>query len=57
MVVAEITAAFWEHPGQVLRSFALGEPTQLYRELHAAADAAFDAIAAGAEGRRHARRK
>jgi len=46
VVVAEITAAFWEHPGQVLRSFALGEPTQLYRELHAAADAAFDAIAA-----------
>lgn len=45
-VVAEITAAFWEHPGQVLRSFALGEPTKLYRELHAAADAAFDAIAA-----------
>jgi Xaa-Pro aminopeptidase len=45
-VVAEITAAFWEHPGQVLRSFALGEPTKLYRDLHAAADAAFDAIAA-----------
>jgi Xaa-Pro dipeptidase len=46
VVVAEITAAFWDHPGQVLRSFALGEPTQLYRDLHAAADAAFDAIAA-----------
>ena len=45
VVVAEISAAFWEHPGQVLRSFALGEPTALYRELHAAADAAFDAIA------------
>jgi Xaa-Pro dipeptidase len=45
-VVAEITAAFWEHPGQVLRSFALGEPTKLYRDLHAAADAAFEAIAA-----------
>ncbi len=44
VVVAEITAAFWEHPGQVLRSFALGEPTQLYCDLHAAADAAFDAI-------------
>ncbi len=44
--VAEISAAFWEHPGQVLRSFALGEPSQLYRELHTAADAAFDAIAA-----------
>lgn len=45
VVVAEISAAFWDHPGQVLRSFALGEPSKLYRELHAAADAAFDAIA------------
>jgi len=45
IVVAEITAAFWDHPGQVLRSFALGEPSRLYRDLHAAADAAFDAIA------------
>src|SRR6185437_14315912 len=45
-VVAEISAAFWDHPGQVLRSFALGEPTPLYRDLHAAADAAFDTIAA-----------
>lgn len=46
VVVAEISAAFWDHPGQVLRSFALGEPSPLYRDLHAAADAAFDAIAA-----------
>lgn len=45
VVVAEISAAFWEHPGQVLRSSALGEPTKLYRALHVAADAAFDAIA------------
>ena len=46
-VVAEISAAFWEHPGQVLRSFAVdAEPSQLYRDLHAAADAAFDAVAA-----------
>ncbi len=45
-VVAEISAAFWEHPGQVLRSFALGKPSKLYRDLHAAADRAFDAIAA-----------
>ncbi len=45
VVVAEITAAFWDHPGQVLRSFALGEPTRLFRDLHAAAEAAFDAIA------------
>jgi Xaa-Pro aminopeptidase len=43
-VSAEISASFWEHPGQVLRSFTIGEPpTALYRDLHAAADAAFDA--------------
>ena len=47
VVVAEIAAAFWEHPGQVLRSFAVdAEPPPLYRDLHAVADAAFDAIAA-----------
>jgi Xaa-Pro dipeptidase len=47
IVFAEISAAFWDHPGQILRSFALGaEPTALYRDLHAAADAAFDAVAA-----------
>jgi len=45
-VVAEISAAFWDHSGQVLRSFAVGEePPPLYRKLHRAADAAFDAIA------------
>ncbi len=47
VVFAEITATFWDHPGQVLRSFSVGEdPTPLYRDLHAAADAAFDAIVA-----------
>jgi Xaa-Pro dipeptidase len=47
IVFAEISAAFWEHPGQILRSFALrAEPTALYRDLHAAADAAFAAVAA-----------
>jgi len=45
VVVAEISAAFWDHPGQVLRSFAVGEePPALYRALHQAADAAFGAI-------------
>lgn len=47
VVFAEISAAFWDYPGQVLRSFTVGaEPTPLYHDLHAAADAAFDAIAA-----------
>jgi Xaa-Pro dipeptidase len=46
IVFAEISAAFWEHPGQVLRSFAVDEdPPKLYRDLHAVADAAFDAVA------------
>ena len=55
IVFAEISAAFWEHPGQVLRSFAVGaEPPPLYRALHAAADAAFDAIAAVLQARRDA---
>ena len=47
VVFAEISAAFWDYPGQVLRSFTVGEaPTPLYRDLHETADAAFDAIAA-----------
>jgi Xaa-Pro dipeptidase len=46
IVFSEISASFWEHPGQVLRSFAVGEePSGLYRDLHAVADAAFDAVA------------
>jgi Xaa-Pro aminopeptidase len=47
VVVTEIAAAFWDYPGQVLRSFAVGDKLPpLYRDLHATADAAFDAIAA-----------
>ncbi len=47
IIFAEISAAFWDHSGQVLRSFALGEePPPLYRALHTAADAAFDAVTA-----------
>jgi Xaa-Pro aminopeptidase len=47
VVVSEITAHFFDHGGQVLRSFTVGEePTPLYRDLHAAADAALDAISA-----------
>ena len=45
VVTTEISGQFWDHSGQVLRSFAVAaEPTPLYRELHAAADAAFDAM-------------
>jgi Xaa-Pro aminopeptidase len=47
IVFSEITATFWDHGAQVLRSFAVGEePPPLYRDLHAAADAAFDAVVA-----------
>jgi Xaa-Pro aminopeptidase len=46
-LTCEISASWWDHPGQLLRTFAVAaEPTPLYRELHAAADAAFDAIVA-----------
>lgn len=46
-ISSEISAAFWEHSGQVLRSFTLGKPpSALYQDLHDAADAAFDAICA-----------
>lgn len=46
IVFAEISAAFWDYPGQVLRGFAVGdEPTKLYRDLHEVADAAFNAVA------------
>jgi Xaa-Pro dipeptidase len=46
-LVCEISASWWDHPGQVLRTFAIAaEPSPLYCELHDVADAAFDAIAA-----------
>jgi Xaa-Pro aminopeptidase len=45
-LVCEISAAWWDHPGQVLRTFTVdAEPTPLYRELHDVAEAAFDAVA------------
>jgi Xaa-Pro aminopeptidase len=47
VVVAEITAHFFDHGGQVLRSFTVEEaPTPTYRALHNAADAALTAILA-----------
>jgi Xaa-Pro dipeptidase len=45
IVFAEISAHYYGHSGQVLRSYAVGgEPSPLYRNMHAAADAAYDAI-------------
>ena len=41
----ELSAAWWDYSGQVLRGFTVeAEPTSLYRDLHATAAAAFDAI-------------
>lgn len=47
VVFCEISASLWDYPGQVLRTFTVGEePTPLYRDLYATAEAAYDAIAA-----------
>jgi Xaa-Pro dipeptidase len=45
IVFCELSASWWDYAGQVLRTFTVGtEPTALYRDLHATAEAAFDAI-------------
>ena len=45
VIATEITAHFFEYPGQVLRTFAVAaEPAPLFRRLHQTAEAAFDAI-------------
>jgi Xaa-Pro aminopeptidase len=47
VLLCEISASYWEYTGQLLRTFAIGrEPTPLYQELHAVADAAFDCVVA-----------
>jgi Xaa-Pro dipeptidase len=47
VVFCELSAYWWDYPGQVLRSFTVGaEPTLLYRSLHETAEAAFDAVTA-----------
>jgi Xaa-Pro dipeptidase len=44
-LVCEISASFWDYPGQALRTFTVGEgPNTLYRGLHDVAQRAFDAI-------------
>jgi Xaa-Pro dipeptidase len=47
ILFCEISAAYWGYAAQVLRSFTIAaEPPPLFVDLHRAADAAFDAIAA-----------
>ena len=56
VLFCEISAAYWGYAGQVLRSFTIeADPTPLYADLHAAADAAFDAIAAVTRAGTHVR--
>lgn len=45
VIATEITAQFFDYPGQILRTFTVGaEPTPLFRRLHDTAEAAFDAV-------------
>jgi Xaa-Pro dipeptidase len=45
VVFCELSASWWDYPGQVLRSFTVGAPpTPLYERLHETAEAAFDAV-------------
>ncbi|MGC2520067.1 MAG: M24 family metallopeptidase [Burkholderiales bacterium] len=45
VIATEITANFFDYPGQVLRTFTVAaEPTPLFRRLHETAEAAFDAV-------------
>jgi Xaa-Pro aminopeptidase len=44
-VFCELSAAWWDYSGQVLRGFTVeAEPTPLYRDLHATAEAAYASI-------------
>jgi Xaa-Pro dipeptidase len=44
---SELSASFWGYTGQVLRTFTIdAPPAALFDELHAVADAAFDAVCA-----------
>jgi Xaa-Pro dipeptidase len=45
VIATEITANFFEYPGQILRTYAVAaEPTPLFRKLYDTAEAAFDAV-------------
>jgi Xaa-Pro dipeptidase len=45
MMFVEFSGSFWDYPGQVLRTIAVGaEPTPLFSALYETAEAAFDAI-------------
>jgi Xaa-Pro aminopeptidase len=56
IISCELSASFWEHWGQVLRTFTLGESlSPLYQRLHDTAQAAYDAIFKAARAGNHVR--
>ncbi|MFD2183306.1 M24 family metallopeptidase [Rhodoplanes azumiensis] len=56
VVSCELSVDYWGWTGQILRTFFLGvEPSPLFRELHAVADAAMDAVLAQVRPGAHAR--
>lgn len=47
IVTCELSAYWWDYPGQILRSFTVeADATPRYRELYAVAEATFDAVKA-----------
>lgn len=45
VIFCELSAFWWDYAGQVLRTMTVdADPTPLYRDLHATAEAAFDAV-------------
>lgn len=45
IVFCELSAYWWDYPGQVLRTFTVdADPTPRYADLHATAEATFDAV-------------
>lgn len=46
VIFVELSASFCGYAGQVLRTYTIGEPTELYCRMHETAEAAFQAIKA-----------
>lgn len=45
VVFCELSAFWWDYPGQILRTFTVdADPTPRYADLHATAEATFDAV-------------
>lgn len=45
IVFCELSAYWWDYPGQILRTFTVdADPTSRYADLHATAEATFDAV-------------